>query len=103
MAFFKQPEIRRFNYKPRYWNPEEEARDERKGRVRKELGIAEESDTYIHDVRAGLRREYKKRQALRGNYSFRRTFRLFIILMILLLGVFYFLSYKLEAILRFLN
>ena len=101
--FFTQPRIRRFNYKPRYWNPEEEERKQRQERARKELQIAEDSDTYIHDVRAKLRGEYNKRKATRGGGVSRRTFRLFLILMILLLAMFYLLSYKLEAILRYFN
>ena len=28
MGLFKQPEYRRFNLKPRYWDPEAEARKE---------------------------------------------------------------------------
>ena len=38
MGLFKQPEYRRFNPKPRYWDPEAEARKEREKRIRTELG-----------------------------------------------------------------
>ena len=40
MGLFKQPEHRRFNLKPRYWDPEAEARKEREKRIRAELGLA---------------------------------------------------------------
>ena len=42
MGLFKQPEYRRFNLKPRYWDPEAEARKEREKRIRAELGLAED-------------------------------------------------------------
>ena len=34
MGLFKQPEYRRFNLKPRYWDPEAEARKEREKRIK---------------------------------------------------------------------
>ena len=54
MGLFKQPEYRRFNLKPRYWDPEAEARKEREKRIRAELGLPENGDEYIPDVRTGL-------------------------------------------------
>ena len=54
MGLFKQPEYRRFNPKPRYWDPEAEARKEREKRIRTELGSSRKmGDEYIPDVRAG--------------------------------------------------
>ena len=47
MGLFKQPEYRRFNLKPRYWDPEAEARKEREKRIRAELGLPENGDEYI--------------------------------------------------------
>ena len=62
MGLFKQPEYRRFNLKPRYWDPEAEARKEREKRIRAELGLPENGDEYIPDVRTGLQKEYAKRK-----------------------------------------
>lgn len=56
MGLFKQPEHRRFNLKPRYWDPEAEARKEREKRIRAELGLAEDGDEYIPDVKASLQK-----------------------------------------------
>lgn len=56
MGLFKQPEYRRFNLKPRYWDPEAEARKEREKRIRAELGLPENGDEYIPDVRTGLQK-----------------------------------------------
>ena len=44
MLFFKKPEYRRFEYKPRFYDPEKEAREERLKRVRAELGMEEEGE-----------------------------------------------------------
>lgn len=99
--FFKQPSHRRFNYTPRIWNPEEEARIEREKRIKAELGEPEDSNIYVHNVREGLRKEYKKRTAGRKKGILTRSTRLFLILIMLLLGVFYLLTYKLEAIFNF--
>ena len=57
MGLFKQPEYKRFNLKPRYWDPEAEARKEREKRIRAELGLEQDGDEYVPDVRAGLRKE----------------------------------------------
>ncbi len=98
--FVKLPEYKRFNMKPRYWNPEEEARKEREKRVRAELGLDENGKEYIPDVRAGLRREYDKRKASRAGNRMSSSYRFFIVLIILLLIGFYLVTYKLEAILN---
>lgn len=37
-SFFKTPRHQRFNYTPRYWNPEEEERQERYKQLRGEAG-----------------------------------------------------------------
>lgn len=101
MGLFKQPEYRRFNLKPRYWDPEAEARKEREKRIRAELGLKEDGDEYIPDVRAGLQREYNKRRAVRrGQKANSRTFRLFLILIVLLMIAFYLVTYKLDVILK---
>lgn len=97
--FVKLPEYKRFNLKPRYWNPEEEARKEREKRIRAELGLDENGSEYIPDVRAGLQREYDKRRASRAGSRMSSSFRFFLILVILLLIGFYIVTYKLEAIL----
>lgn len=101
MGLFKQPEYRRFNLKPRYWDPEAEARKEREKRIRAELGLKEDGDEYIPDVRAGFQREYNKRRVVRkGQKANSSTFRLFLILIVLLMIAFYLVTYKLDVILK---
>lgn len=103
MIFFKQPEYKRFNLKPRYWDPEKEAREERVKRARAELGLQDEGgkDMYVPDVRGQFRNEYERRKAMRGNAGSARTIRFFMILVLLFLGAFYVFVKNPEGLLRF--
>ena len=47
---FKKPEYKRFNLKPRYWDPVKEEQEARRRRIRAELKLEENSDQYIPDV-----------------------------------------------------
>ena len=96
MGLFKQPEYRRFNLKPRYWDPEAEARKEREKRIRAELGLPE----YIPDVRTGLQKEYAKRKGERAGLRLGYSTRLFMILIIILIGIFYLATYKIDLIMK---
>lgn len=101
MGLFKQPEHRRFNMKPRYWDPEAEARKEREKRIRAELGLDENGNEYIPDVRTSLQREYEKRRPKLVGNKLGYSFRVFLILIILLLATFYLVTYKMDAIMKF--
>ncbi|WP_303178883.1 hypothetical protein [uncultured Butyricimonas sp.] len=101
MGLFKQPEYRRFNLKPRYWDPEAEARKEREKRIRAELELAENGTEYVPDVRAGLQREFNKKRATRPKAGLGYSTRLFLILIILLMVAFYLVTYKLDVIMKF--
>ena len=100
MGLFKQPEYRRFNLKPRYWDPEAEARKEREKRIRAELGLPENGDEYIPDVRTGLQKEYAKRKGERAGLLLGYSTRLFMILIIILIGIFYLATYKIDLIMK---
>ena len=100
MGLFKQPEYRRFNLKPRYWDPEAEARKEREKRIRAELGLPENGDEYIPDVRTGLQKEYAKRKGERAALRLGYSTRLFMILIIILIGIFYLATYKIDLIMK---
>lgn len=102
MFLFKQPEYKRFNIKPRYWDPEKEACEERVKRARAELGLKDEGeeDVYVPNVRGQFRSEYEKRKAMRTNAGSARTIRLFMILVILFLGAFYVFVKNPEGLLK---
>ena len=100
MGLFKQPEHRRFNLKPRYWDPEAEARKEREKRIRAELGLAEDGDEYIPDVKASLQKEHAKRKNERLGGGLGYSTRIFMILIIILIGIFYLATYKIDLIMK---
>lgn len=98
---FKKPEYRRFNMKPRYWDPEKEEREKREKRIKAELGIKDEDGQYIPHVEGQFRREYNKRKAARSSISSARTIRLFMILVMLFLAAFYLFIKNPDGIMRF--
>lgn len=98
---FKQPEYKRFNLKPRYWDPEKEEREERVRRARAELGLKdEEGEVYVPGIQGQLRSEYERRRAMRVNAGSSRTVRLFMILVLLFLGAFYLFVKNPEGLMR---
>lgn len=99
-SLFKKPEIRRFNLKPRYWDPEKEAREEREKRIKAELGLQDDKD-YTPHIRGEFRREYQKRKASRSSIGSSQTLRLFMILVLLFIAAFYVFIKNPDGILRF--
>lgn len=90
--FFNKPEHKRFHLTPRYWDPDKEEREEREKRIKAELGIKEDDDSYIPNIKGKFTSQLKEKY--KGARSARRksTVRLFFILIILLLIAFYILS-----------
>lgn len=97
---FKKPEYRRFNLKPRYWDPEKEERELREKRVKAELGLKDEEGPYIPNIQGQFRREYEKRKAARSSIASGRTLRLFMILILLFIAAFYVFIKNPESLLR---
>lgn len=100
---FKKPEYKRFNLKPRYWDPAKEEREERERRVRAELGLKDEDRQYIPNVKGQFRQEYEKRKASRSSLNSSYTLRLFMILVLLFIAAFYIFVKNPDGILRFLG
>lgn len=98
---FKKPEYRKFSLKPRYWDPVKEEQEARKKRIRAELGLEENSEQYIPDVRGQMRKEYEKRKAARSSLNTGYTLRLFMILVMLFIAAFYVFVKNPEGIMRF--
>jgi hypothetical protein len=99
-SFFKTARHQKFEYKPRYWNPEKEAVEER---VR--LAKREDNDPNAMKSRIsqGLRRNYKFSSRNKSGISKKSTLRLFVIIGILLLFSYYFLVVYLPRIEGFLR
>ena len=97
---FKKPEYRKFNLKPRYWDPAKEERELREKRIKAELGLKDEDGQYIPTVQGQFRREYEKRKAARNSISPARTIRLFMILVLLFIAAFYVFIKNPEGLLK---
>ena len=97
---FKKPEYRRFNLKPRYWDPEKEERELREKRIKAELGLKDDDGGYIPNIQGQFRQEYERRKAARGSISSARTIRLFMILLLLFIAAFYLFVKNPDCLLR---
>ncbi len=98
---FKKPEYRRFDLKPRYWDPEKEARLEREKRIKAELGMKDDEEQHIPHVRGQFKKEYEKRKAARSSIGSAQTVRFFMILVLLFIAAFYIFVKNPEGIMRF--
>ena len=94
---FKKPEYRRFNLKPRYWDPAKEEREERERRLK------DDDKTYIPNIKGQFRQEYEKRKANRNGLNSNYALRLFMILTLLFIMAFYVFVKNPDGILRFLG
>lgn len=87
-SFFKAPRHQKFEYKPRYWNPEKEDLDRR---VRLAKGESDNPDTMKSRISQGLRRGYSSNTRSYSVSSKNSTIRLLIIIGMLIVGSYYFL------------
>ncbi len=58
-SFFKKPEHKRFNIQPRYWDPAKEEREEREKRIRGELGLRDENEPYIPNIKGRMKTQLR--------------------------------------------
>ena len=97
-SFFKRPEHKRFNLKPRYWDPAKEEREDREKRIKAELGMTDENDQYIPYIKGRMKSELRHRHSDARGARQKSNFRLFVILIILLFAA-YIYFYGWEGIL----
>lgn len=99
---FERKDTRKFELKPRYWDPEKEEREEREKRIKAELGIEEgEKGVYIPHIDGKLRGLYNERKANRRGYNGRYAVRMFLVLIGVFLIVLYLLMHHSEGLFRF--
>lgn len=84
--FIKLPGHKEFNYTPRYWDPEKEARDERIRDIKKEMGIDVPSGPNRSTIKRGSFRQARRTGKVKSNRA--SNIRLMVILAIL-----FFLAY----------
>jgi hypothetical protein len=81
--FIKLPGHKQFNYTPRYWDPEKEARDERIRQIKQEMGIDVPSDPNRTTIKRGSFRQARQKSKVKATRS--SNIRLVIILAVLLM------------------
>ncbi|MDR2424135.1 MAG: hypothetical protein LBD59_05350 [Prevotellaceae bacterium] len=99
-SFFKIPEHKRFEYIPRYWNPEKEEREARLKRIQEEMGATGSSSDgkpYVPNIRGSFRREFdrtrKSKSGTKGMMKIRSLIMivsvlLFVVIFVFLLKIF---------------
>ncbi len=80
--FIKLPKHKRFDYSPRYWDPEKEERDERIRRIKQELGIDIPSNSTRTTIKRGSFRQARQKTKVKATRS--SNIRLVLILAVLL-------------------
>jgi len=80
--FIKLPGHKQFNYNPRYWDPEKEAREERIRQIKQEMGVEVPSDPNRSTIKRGSFRQTRQKVKVKANRA--SNIRLFIILVVLL-------------------
>ena len=80
--FIKLPSHNRFNYSPRYWDPEKEAREERIRQIKQEMGVEVPMDPTRTTIKRGSFRQAGKKTKVKATRS--SNIRLVIILVVLL-------------------
>jgi hypothetical protein len=84
--FIKLPGHKQFNYSPRYWDAEKEAREERIRQIKQEMGVEVPSDPNRTTIKRGSFRQ--ARQKIKVKATRTSNIRLLVILAIL-----FFLAY----------
>jgi len=80
ISFIKLPGHKRFEYTPRYWDPEKEAREERIRHIKREMGIEIPSNPNQTTIRRGSFRQRQKQKVKSTRAS---NIRLLVILAVL--------------------
>ena len=90
---FKTPRHQKFEYRPRYWDPDKEALEERLKKF--EQSNEKDPDAIKARIASGFRRQSRSsssNSALRGRYMFRSNMLLLIVIVALLFISYFFIS-----------
>lgn len=83
LRFFRVPKHQRYEYKPRYWDPQKEELEERLERIKQIQG--EGTDAMKARISSGLKRGYRGDQRLRQQRAMRSNLLLIGVIVVLLL------------------
>ena len=99
LRFFPLPQARKFNFKPRYYDPDLEERRERESRIKAELGVPDEHNTDVNSstYRPHIKGQFRKamRRESKTSLEVRRKSNQRLVLIIAILAIlFYFVFYR---------
>ncbi|WP_461641486.1 hypothetical protein [Labilibaculum euxinus] len=90
-SFLKKPQYKRFNIQPRYWDPAKEAREDRERRIRGELGLKDENEPYIPNIKGRMKSELRHGHFDSNGSRNKSNIRLLIIFVLLALATYIYL------------
>ena len=86
--FFHTPGAKRFSITPRFWDPEQDAKDERERRIKEELGIVDEKKNDGKPYRPNIKGTFRNSAGLsRSSEEARRSQNRRLIWIILVLAL----------------
>ncbi len=106
MAFFKfikVPKNQSFQFKPRYWDPEKEALEERLEQIKKRQHKATDPEALKSRISRGFRSGYQQDSSLRSRLVYKSNVRLMLIIILLIILTYYLLISYLPAIIQALG
>lgn len=93
-SFFNKPQLRRFHIEPRYWDKSKEDREKRLRSAKQDLGITEEEDIYVSNIKGKMRSTLRYKKDENRGLKPASTTRMIIIFVVLFLLVYgYFLDW----------
>lgn len=95
--FFHTPRSKQFSMRPRFYDPDQEARDDRERRIKEELGIADEKKENGKPFRPNIKGQFRNTdgwQARSSEDARRSQNKRLIILFLILALIFYLFFYS---------
>ncbi|BAX79769.1 hypothetical protein [Labilibaculum antarcticum] len=87
-SFFNKPEHKKFNIQPRYWDPNKEERDDREKRIRGEMGLRDENETYIPNIKGRMKTQLRHGHSDSSGVRNKSNIRLLIIFVLLAIAAY---------------
>jgi predicted AAA+ superfamily ATPase len=90
-SFFNKPEHKKFNIQPRYWDPAKEEREERERRIKGELGIKDDNDQFIPNIKGRMKSELRHGHSGSSNERNKSNIRMLVIFVVLCFAAYIYL------------
>jgi len=97
--FFHTPSTRKFNIKPRYYDPDKEERDQREERIKKELGIVDEKKETGMPYKPNVRGQFRNTDGWqKSSDEGRRAYQKRLLWLVFILALAFFLVFYSDII-----